>query len=164
MGNGVDIFAQCDDSLSAADDNASTSYNRYDAYYTLDGVQSEESEDRLFNGTSSATPIAVGIMATKLEYNRNWTWADMKHWFKTALNGPLAGSTDSAGTSTVYSGVEGGSDYTSSLWTDQYTLQGSDAPVIWDAPTGSEPDETKLIDGGGDGITFTGDITIRVQE
>ena len=164
MGNGVDIFAQCDDSLSAADDNAGTSYNRYDAYYTLNGVQSEESEDRLFNGTSSATPIAVGIMATKLEYNRNWTWADMKHWFKTALNGPLAGSTDSAGTSTVYSGVEGGSDYTSSLWTDPYTLQGSDAPVIWDAPTGSEPDETKLIDGGGDGITFTGDITIRVQE
>ena len=42
----------------------------------------------------------------KLEYNRDWTWADMKHWFKNALGGPLAGSTDSAGTSTVYAGVE----------------------------------------------------------
>lgn len=123
MGNGVDIFALCDLSLSAADDNANTSYSRYDAYYNLDGVQSEESQDRLFNGTSSATPIAVGIMATKLEYNRDWTWADMKHWFNTTLGGPLAGSTDSAGTSTVYAGVEGGADYTSSLWNDNRTLQ-----------------------------------------
>ena len=165
MGNGVDIFALCDLSLSACEDNSATlsRYKRYDAYYSLDGTQSVESEDRQFNGTSSATPIAVGIMATKLEYNRDWTWADMKHWFKTALGGPLAGSTDSAGTSTVYAGVEGGSDYTSSLWTDDRTLQGSDAPVIWDAPTGAEPNLTKLIDGG-DGITFTGDITIRVQE
>ena len=84
MGNGVDIFALCDLSLSACEDNSATlsRYKRYDAYYSLDGTQSVESEDRQFNGTSS-TPIAVGIMATKLEYNRDWTWADMKHWFKT---------------------------------------------------------------------------------
>ena len=77
-------------------------YKRYDAYYSLDGTQSVESEDRQFNGTSSATPIAVGIMATKLEYNRDWTWADMKHWFKTAWVVLLRDLTDSAGTSTVY--------------------------------------------------------------
>jgi hypothetical protein len=163
MGNGVDVFALCDLSMSACEDNSS-GYKRYDDFYVLDGVTSVESEDRQFNGTSSATPIAVGLMATKLEYNRDWTWADMKHWFKTALGGPLAGSTDSAGTSTVYAGVEGGADYTSSLWTDAYNLQGSDAPVIWDAPTGAEPNLTKLIDGGAQDLIFSGDITIKIVE
>ena len=85
MGNGVDIFALCDLSLSHVRIILPPRYNRYDAYYSLDGTQSVESEDRLFNGTSSATPIAVGIMATKLEYNRDWTWADMKHWFSTLV-------------------------------------------------------------------------------
>ena len=163
MGNGVDIFALCDMSFAACEDNSS-GYKRYDRYYDLDGVTSVESEDRLFNGTSSATPIAVGLMATKLEYNRGWNWADMKHWFKTALGGPLLGSTDSAGTSTVYAGIEGDGDYTTSLWTDSYTLQGSDAPVIWDAPTGAEPNLTKLIDGGAQPLTFSGDITIKIVE
>ena len=151
----------CDLSLSACDDNSSTRYNRNDAYYTLDGVQSAESEDRLFNGTSSATPIAVGLMATKLEYNRDWTWADMKNWFSTL--GSWADLTDAAGTSAVYSGTEAGSNMNDSNWTDTYNLQGSQAPIIWDAPTGAEPDVTRLVEGG-DGVTFTGDITIRVQE
>jgi hypothetical protein len=163
-GEAVDVWAMCDMSLAACEDNTSSSdrYNRYDSYYTLDGVQSAESEDRLFNGTSSATPIAVGIMATKLEYNRQWTWADMKNWFSTL--GSFGSIADAAGTSAVYSGTEAGSNKNDTNWTDSYNLQGSQAPIIWDAPTGSEPDETKLIGGGGDGITFTGDITIKVQE
>ena len=160
-GEAVDVWAMCDLSLSACDDNSSTRYNRNDAYYTLDGVQSVESEDRLFNGTSSATPIAVGLMATKLEYNRDWTWADMKNWFSTL--GAWADLTDAAGTSAVYSGTEAGSNMNDSNWLDTYNLQGSQAPIIWDAPTGAEPDVTRLVEGG-DGITFTGDITIRVQE
>lgn len=163
-GEAVDVWAMCDMSLAACEDNTLSSdrYNRYDSYYTLDGVQSIESEDRLFNGTSSAAPIAVGIMATKLEYNRQWTWADMKNWFSTL--GSFGSIADAAGTSAVYSGTEAGSNKNDTNWTDAYNLQGSQAPIIWDAPTGSEPDETKLIGGGGDGITFTGDITIRVQE
>ena len=55
------------------------------------------------------------------------------------------------------------SNMNDSNWTDTYNLQGSRAPIIWDAPTGAEPDVTRLVEGG-DGITFTGDITIRVQE
>ena len=86
----------------------------------------------------------------------------MKNWFSTL--GSFGSIADAAGTSAVYSGTEAGSNKNDTNWTDSYNLQGSQAPIIWDAPTGSEPDETKLIGGGGDGITFTGDITIRVQE
>ena len=50
-------------------------------YYTLDGCNLQSLKD--YSTSSSGTPIVVGLMATKLEYNRDWTWADMKNWFST---------------------------------------------------------------------------------
>lgn len=161
-GNAVDCWTLCDDSLSACDDNSGSRYARYDAFYTLSGLQSVESEDRLFNGTSSATPIAVGLLATKLEYNRSWTWADIKGWFNTL--GSFATIADSAGTLAVYTGTEGGSNINDSNYLDSYNLQGSDAPLLWDAPTGNEPNISKLMEGGAEPISFTGNITIKIVE
>jgi len=161
-GNAVDCWTLCDNSLSACDDNTGTRYNRYDAFYTLGGIQSVESEDRLFNGTSSATPIAVGLIATKLEYNRHWTWADVKGWFNTL--GSFESIRDAAGTLAVYTGTEGGSNINDTNYLDSYNLQGSDAPLLWDAPTGNEPNISKLIEGGSDPISFTGNITIKIVE
>ena len=65
----------CDMTLAAtgADTAYLTEYKRPDQYYTLVGTISTESRDCGFNGTSSACPISVGLMATKLEYNRDWT-------------------------------------------------------------------------------------------
>ena len=100
-------------------------------------------------------------MATKLEYNRDWTWDDMKGWLGTL--GSWADLTDANGVSAVYSGGSESTDYNNSGLTDAYHLQGSKAPIIWDAPTGGEPEFSKLVDGG-DGVTFSGDITIRVEE
>tara|TARA_B100001939_G_scaffold133974_1_gene116380 strand:- start:1111 stop:3429 length:2319 start_codon:yes stop_codon:yes gene_type:complete len=161
-GSAIDLWAMCDLGLSACEDNSGTRYNRYDAYYILDGVTSIESEDRLFNGTSSATPIAVGLMATKLEYNRDWTWADVRQWLGTL--GSFESITDAAGTSAVYTGTEAGNNINDSNWLDSYNLQGSQAPMIWDAPTGNEPDQTKLMEGGANPISFTGNITIKITE
>jgi hypothetical protein len=161
-GNAVDCWTLCDDSLAACDDNSGTRYNRYDDFYTLGGIQSVESEDRLFNGTSSATPIAVGLIATKLEYNRHWTWADVKGWFNTL--GSFESIRDAAGTLAVYTGTEGGSNINDTNYLDSYNLQGSDAPLLWDAPTGNEPNISKLMEGGSDPISFTGNITIKIVE
>ena len=45
-----------------------------------------ESRDGRFSGTSSATPVATGLIATILELNRNWTWSDVKTWLGTLQN------------------------------------------------------------------------------
>ena len=73
----------CDMTLATGADTTVTEYSRLDQYYTLAGTISTESRDCGFNGTSSACPISVGLMATKLEYNRDWTCFDMKGWLGT---------------------------------------------------------------------------------
>ena len=129
-GNLIDCYAAADRTLAACDDNASSRYKRNDAYYTIGGQQSVESEDREFNGTSSAAPIACGIIATKLEYNRSWTYADIKNW--------LANDVGTMPSNDFYYGTELTSA-TSTSWSNQNAVH-DDAPVvIWDALTGNEP-------------------------
>lgn len=124
-GNYIDCYATSDYSFAA---QRSGNYNRYDAYYTYDSVLSVESGDGLFNGTSSACPIAVGIIATKLEYYRTWTYNDIKNW--------LALDVGQQSTSDFYYGSEGTTPNDSS-WADKNSLQGGPATVIWDADSSS---------------------------
>jgi len=145
MGNLIDCYAPALDTLSACDDNSGTRYNRNDAYYTIDGSQSVESEDRIFGGTSSATPVTCGIIATKLQYNRTWTWQDVKNW--------LSNQVGTQSTSDFYHGTEETSA-TSSGWSDQDAVHHSDVIVIWDALTGSElTGEVKI---SGSNLSITG--------
>ena len=84
-----------------------------------------------FGGTSAACPVAAGIIATKLQYNRSWTWSDVKTW--------LSGLT-AANSSEFYYGTEN-TTANGSGWTgDIYTLDGGNGIVMYDAPTGNEPD------------------------
>ena len=87
---------------------------------------SVESEDITFGGTSSACPIAAGLIATKLQYNRTWTYADVRNW--------LASQVGDTTTSYFYSGTEA-TTATDSNWSDTYNLQGSNLRIIYDAPT-----------------------------
>ena len=145
MGELIDCYAPAVDTLAACDDNSSTRYNRNDAYYTISGEQSVESEDRIFGGTSSATPIACGMIATKLQYNRTWTWQDVKNW--------LSNQVGTQDTSEFYHGTEETSA-TSSGWSDNDAVHHSDVTVIWDALTGSElTGEVKI---SGSNLSITG--------
>lgn len=136
-GNIVDCYAAADYTLSACDDNwsnVSTEYKRNDAYYTINSQQSVESRDAQFNGTSSACPIACGLIATKLEYNRTWTYADIRNW--------LVNDVGTMPSDNFYYGTEETSA-TSTGWSDQNAVH-DDAPiVIWDALTGNEPTPKK---------------------
>jgi len=164
MGNSIDCYAIGAESLSAVDDNSTgAKYNRYDAYYTLDGVQSDNSQDRQFGGTSSACPVTVGLMATKLQEKRTWTWSDLKNWFSTQV-------TDQSDSS-FPAGTEG-TTATDSNWNSYYNLQGSLRKIIWDAvtttpsPPPPDPDPTTLSAGvvlavtPGSGLSFRG-LTIK---
>ena len=129
MGNLVPFYAPAYDVLSGCDSNTNTRYNRYDAYYTLNSNQSVESEDCRFGGTSAACPVACGLIATKLQYNRGWTVEDVLDWITNQV-----GTLDAAD---FFTGTES-QTYDDSEWTDQNNTQGGEPIIIYDAATGNE--------------------------
>ena len=148
MGNLTDCFAAAADTISASDDNGThTKYNRFDAYYTYNSSNSVESEDRIFGGTSSACPVTVGLIATKLQYNRSWTYADIRNW--------LTNSVGNLSTTYFYAGTEA-ITATDSNWTDAFSLHGASPRIIYDART----KETITMTITGEDLKFTGDMTI----
>jgi len=135
MGNAIDLYTHGADSLAAADDNTTSSGrdDRYDGYYRIDsnynivtsgGTQSYLSEDRPFGGTSSACPVACGLIATMLQYNREWTWRDIKSW--------LENSVANQSVSEFYRGTEA-TTANSSQWQDDYNLQGHVGKILYQA-------------------------------
>jgi len=140
----IDCYAPAVDTLAACDYRTDSlyRYNRNDAYYTLNGQASVESEDTIFGGTSSATPITCGIIATKLQYNRTWTWQDVKNW--------LSNQVGTQDTSEFYHGTEETSA-TSTGWSDMDAVHHDDVTVVWDALTGAEP---------ADGFNISGNLTL----
>ena len=148
MGNLVDCYASADRVLAACDDGTSTRYDRYDdTYYLNENNQqfpSTISQDCEFGGTSAACPVVAGIIATKLEYNRDWTYADIKNWLRNEVG--VITSTN------FYYGTELTSA-TDTGWSDQNSLHDDSPVVIWDALTGGEPPESIKLSGGGLSIT-----------
>ena len=140
MGNLIPYYAPAANSISAGDDSSSTQYNRYDTYYTLNGQQSHPSYDILFGGTSSACPVSAGLIATKVQYNRNWTYQDVLDWVTTSVGTQAAGDmvvgNDSSSPTATGTGE----------WDDNTSLQGGQPIILWDAPTGNEPgaEDTKI--------------------
>ena len=84
--------------------------------------------DAKFSGTSAACPVATGLIATKLQYNRDWTWKDIRSWLKNKVE---------IQSSDFYSGVESTTANAAS-WSDVNSLEGGQPRVIYDALTGFE--------------------------
>ena len=122
MGNAIDCFTLSESVMAAS--ASSSGHNRYDAYYTVGSNVSIKSMDRTFNGTSSACPIAAGLIATKLQHNRNWTYADVRNWLKNDIG--------KASSNYVYTGTES-TTVNDSTWSDDYNFQGADIRIIHDA-------------------------------
>ena len=143
-GNAVDCWTVGDESL-AAQSSSWGGHNRYDNTFTIphgndssdsslrdtsntSNTTSLVSKDRMFNGTSSACPIAAGIVATLLEKNRNWTYEDVKNWIENNC-----GAQD---TNDFYTGTESTTPNDSG-WYDQNNVQGRMPRVLWDTPATS---------------------------
>lgn len=129
----VDCFAAADYTLASCDKwitaSGFTTISRYEESYTGAGMTSYDS---FFSGTSSACPIAVGLLATKLEHNRNWGFADLKNWLQDENKVGLL--TDQY----LYHGTET-TTANDSNFMDLYNLDGAAPRVIWDVATGNEP-------------------------
>jgi len=140
-------FSNAASKLSAP--NAQNRYARYDSTYEIGITTSYQSDDAGFNGTSSACPIACGLIATKLETNRNWTYSDIVSWL---------GSLGTQDTADFYYGSDTASA-NSTDWTDKRSLQGASGLVIYDGPTESDKSVMK-IKITGSGINISGNINI----
>ena len=154
MGNAVDFYTIGDGSI-AAQGGGSGGYDRNDSSYRLDsnynivqsgGTLSLTSRDQYFNGTSSACPVAAGLFATKLQYNRNWTWSNLKNWLETKV-------TDQSSDADFFQGTEA-TTANSSNWNSTIICRGA-RKILWDARTGDIP--TKLSISGN--VTISGNMT-----
>ena len=154
MGNAVDFYTIGDASIAALG-GGSGGYNRNDSSYRLDsnynivssgGTLSLTSQDRFFNGTSSACPVGAGLFATKLQYKRDWIWSNLKTWLEDKV-------TDQSSDTDFFQGTEATSS-SDSNWSSTRNLQGGSRTILWDALTGSEGTTEFKISGSN--LTFTG--------
>ncbi len=133
MGNGVDFYTIGDDSIGAQGGGygylpRNDSNYRIDSNYNIvqsGGTLSATSYDRRFGGTSSACPVSAGLFATKLQYNRNWTWSDLKNWLETKV-------TDQSSDAEFLQGTEATTSNDSN-WNSYRNLQGGARKILWDA-------------------------------
>ena len=82
--------------------------------------------DAKFSGTSAACPVATGLIATVLQYQRSWTWRDVRNW--------LQDNVEVQDSSKFYTGVESITANAAS-WSDVNSLEGGNARVIYNAFT-----------------------------
>jgi hypothetical protein len=118
-GNSIDVYAPADGTL-AANRSYATNWPRPDTYATL-SVNAGNTTDAAFSGTSAACPVATGFIATVLEWNRDWTWVEVKAWLQ---------SLETQDAADFYFGTESTTVNTAN-WLDYESLEGGDARVIY---------------------------------
>ena len=118
-GNGIEVYAAADGTL-AANKNYTNEGVRPDTYSGLSVI----AYDAAFSGTSAACPVVAGFLATVLEHNRDWTYAEIKDWLS---------KLDAQDPANFYYGVES-TTAASANWTDYNSLEGGDARVLYPGP------------------------------
>lgn len=121
MGSAIDVFAPADGTLAATVGTYGTDVARRDSTYTDSSLTSR---DTRFSGTSAACPVACGFLATVMQYNRNWTYENLRNWIDNNLE-----EQDSA---TFYDDTRG-TTAEGTEWSDRNRLQGAVRRVIYKA-------------------------------
>ena len=150
MGSAIDLFAPADGTLAATKGTYGLDVARTDDSYSGLTVISG-CRDTRFSGTSAACPVACGFLALVMQYNRGWTYEELRNWIQNNL--------EEQPTSDMYEGVEVTSP-TASWSSDYNALQGSSRRILYQAtiPVSTvHPDNTPLMTGA---FTFSGGLTI----
>lgn len=123
MGNAIDLYAPADGTLAATRGTYGVNVARTDDGYSglsvIGGCR-----DTRFSGTSAACPVACGFLAIVMQYNRGWTYDDLRNWIQTNLA--------EQPTADMYEGVEVTSP-TASWSSDYNALQGSSRRILYQA-------------------------------
>ena len=153
-GSGIDCYGAADGTLTADGRNSNLTYVHPETYTGL----SLTPYDIPFGGTSSGCPTCAGWITTKLQYNRGWTWRDIKNW--------LVNNCGSQNPERFYYGDNNTSwSASTAQWEDYYGLNtyGNGPVVIWDAPTGSpsEPKKPEIRIINSPNLKFSGGVEIK---
>ena len=123
MGNAIDLYAPADGTLAATRGTYGVNVARTDDGYSgLSAIGG--CRDTRFSGTSAACPVACGFLAIVMQYNRGWTYDDLRNWIQTNLA--------EQPTADMYEGVEVTSP-TASWSSDYNALQGSSRRILYQA-------------------------------
>ena len=123
MGSAIDLFAPGDGTLAATKDYYGTDTARSDgAYSGLTAIAS--CRDTRFSGTSAACPIAAGFLAIVMQYNRGWTYENLRSWIQTNV--------ETQPTADMYEGTEV-TTATANWAADYNALQGASRRIIYQA-------------------------------
>ena len=123
-GNAIDFFAPGDGTLAACPDASyGVDTDRVDDTY-VDLTAISACRDTRFSGTSAACPVGAGFMAIVMQYNRNWTYEELRNWIQTSV--------DEQPSSDMYEGTE--VTTANGNWSSDYdALQGADRRVLYAA-------------------------------
>jgi len=150
MGSAIDLFAPGDGTLAATKGTYGLNVARTDGYYAgLTAIGA--ARDTRFSGTSAACPVACGFLAIVIQYNRGWTYEELRNWIKTSV--------EVQPTADMYVGTEPTSP-TESWSTDYNALRSAERRIIYQATipvSTAYPDVTTLMTGA---FTFSGGLTI----
>jgi hypothetical protein len=151
MGNAIDIYAPADGTLAATEGTYGLDVARADDTYP-DLTIISGCRDTRFSGTSAACPVACGMLGVVMQYNRGWTYEDLRSWIQN--NVEIQPSAD------MYEGTEVTSP-TASWSADYNALQGSERRILYQATipvsTPHPNYTTNVIQGS---FTFSGGISL----
>lgn len=123
MGNAIDLYAPADGTLAATKDTYGLNVARTDdSYPGLSAIGG--CRDTRFSGTSAACPVACGFLALVMQYNRGWTYDDLRNWIQNNLQ--------EQPTADMYEGTEVASP-TANWAADYNALQGSPRRIVYQA-------------------------------
>ena len=154
MGTGIDCYGAADDTLTADGRASSLTYVHPETYTGLTLTP----YDIDFGGTSSGCPTCAGWLTTKLQYNRDWTWRELKDWLKNQCGSQSPDRFYYGDNITSFTA-------TTAAWEDMYSVQmyGQGPVVIWDAPTGSptEPKKPEIKITNSPNLKISGGVEIK---
>ena len=147
-GNAIDCYAPADDTVAATSaESGEADYPETYAQYDSSNLGAPQDDD--FGGTSAACPVAAGLIATKMQYERHWSVENVKNWL---------GSLDLADGTKFFVGTESiGAN--SDEWDDENKPEDTRPTVIYDERTNSQPSEITafIIDGP---LSISGSLNI----
>jgi len=152
-GNAIDIYAPADGTLAATEGTYGLDVARTDDTYP-DLTIISGCRDTRFSGTSAACPVACGMLGVVMQYNRGWTYEDLRNWIQN--NVEIQPSAD------MYEGTEVTSP-TANWAADYNALQGGERRILYQAtipvstPYPGINNPTNVIQGS---FVFSGGISL----